>query len=487
MYYSRLRSTPHPELIAGNLSRSLSKNILKVIASELKKSKQLHNNVVLELSLTQDIIRECDSHVNIPGYIQVLQMNPFAVHLSTEVGVSVLVNHLRSKKKVALYLDATGGVVRKIPGDNKRVFYYALTLPGAGRDAPPLPVCELLSNNHSVPPLAYWLLQFLHTLGKYTTHRVNQIETDFSWALMQATLLAFNRESVDAYLARTYTIINRQKRWDEIKPTTILHLCSAHIIKAVSNTVSRKTDDPGLREFVTFVFARIQNTVSLQSGQEIFKHLCTVLLAEHVHPNVHQSLDFLQQLIAKGNNPTLEDGDIDSESQSGWEEEEQKRAQTIVGRSPYTQRFQEAFQEAQATIGEAEEDENGHQPNRYHCPEILKVLFSYYMGIFPLWSGAMLGDLRRYARDKTLDQDTSLCDTSSVSVQTRDTNCHVEAWFGIVKHSILSKKTTLRPAEFIRTMYSSLKGRYIEHILRHNLPENILLKPIKSKKKCGTG
>lgn len=186
----------------------------------------------------------------------------------TEVGVSILVNHLRGEKKVALYLDATGGVVRKMPGDDKRVFYYALTLPGAGRDAPPLSVCELLSNNHSVPPLAYWLLQFLHTLAKYTTHRVNQIEKDFSWALMQATLLAFNRESVDAYLARTFSIINRQKRWDEIKSTTIL--CSAHIIKAVSNTVSHRTDDPGLREFVTFVFARIQNTVSLQSGQDIF-------------------------------------------------------------------------------------------------------------------------------------------------------------------------------------------------------------------------
>ncbi|KAF3854209.1 hypothetical protein F7725_022264 [Dissostichus mawsoni] len=142
-------------------------------------------------------------------------------------------------------------------------------------------------------------------------------------------------------------------------------------------------------------------------------------MPKHVHPNVHQSLDFLQQLIAKGNNPTLENGDIDSESQSGWEEEEQKRAHTIVGRSPYTQCFQEAFQEAQAAIGEAEEDEDGHQPNRYHCPKILKVLLGNYMGIFPLWSGAMLGDLRRYARDKTLDPDTS-------EVQTRDTNCHTK-------------------------------------------------------------
>ena len=113
--------------------------------------------------------------------------------------------------------------------------------------------------------------------------------------------------------------------------------------------------------------------------------------------------------------------------------------------------------------------------NRYHCPEILKVLLGNYMGIFPLWSGAMLGDLRRYARDKTLDPDTS-------EEQNRDTNCHVETWFGIVKHSILSKKKNLRPAEFIRTMYFYLKGRYIEHILTYNLPENILLKTIKPTK-----
>lgn len=73
VYYSRLSSTPLPEVIAGKVSRSLSKNILKVISSELKKSKQLHDNVVLELTLTQDIIRECDSNrVNMPGYIQVL-------------------------------------------------------------------------------------------------------------------------------------------------------------------------------------------------------------------------------------------------------------------------------------------------------------------------------------------------------------------------------------------------------------------------------
>ncbi|KAL1277100.1 hypothetical protein QQF64_023773 [Cirrhinus molitorella] len=68
------------------------------------------------------------------------------------------------------------------------------------------------------------------------------------------------------------------------------------------------------------------------------------------------------------------------------------------------------------------------------------------------------------------------------SVKTRDTNCHVEKWFGIVKSSILPKKRHVRPADFIQALYSSLKGRYMEHVLKNNLPENLLVRPIRPMK-----
>lgn len=51
-YYGQFRTTPLPELLGGNLSKSLSKTSLNVIASEFKKSKQLHENVFFELQLT---------------------------------------------------------------------------------------------------------------------------------------------------------------------------------------------------------------------------------------------------------------------------------------------------------------------------------------------------------------------------------------------------------------------------------------------------
>lgn len=96
----------------------------------------------------QTIFKDIDEkYFKIPGYIQHFSVNQFIVHLYSELGISILVHHLRSKSPVSLYLDATGGVVSKIPEQPKPVLYYALTLPGnAGRDAPPLPICEMLSN-----------------------------------------------------------------------------------------------------------------------------------------------------------------------------------------------------------------------------------------------------------------------------------------------------------------------------------------------------
>lgn len=42
-------------------------------------------------------------------------MDPFGLHMYTETEVSILVQHLRKKTPVTLYLDATGNVVSKVP------------------------------------------------------------------------------------------------------------------------------------------------------------------------------------------------------------------------------------------------------------------------------------------------------------------------------------------------------------------------------------
>lgn len=128
------------------MTECLSEKVLNVIRWEIRKQEYI--NTMKEISLMQTIFKDIDEkYFKIPGYIQHFSVNQFIVHLYSELGISILVHHLRSKSPVSLYLDATGGVVSKIPEQPKPVLYYALTLPGnAGRDAPPLPICEMLSN-----------------------------------------------------------------------------------------------------------------------------------------------------------------------------------------------------------------------------------------------------------------------------------------------------------------------------------------------------
>ena len=119
---------------------------------------------MLELMLTQKVIKESSSHASSKGYLQHLQIDPFAVHLHTDTGINILAEHLK-QTATALYLDATGGVVQKIPDQNKRVLYYALVLPGMGKDKPPLPVTEMITNSHSIPSIYHWLMEFQRKLS----------------------------------------------------------------------------------------------------------------------------------------------------------------------------------------------------------------------------------------------------------------------------------------------------------------------------------
>ncbi|KAG9260553.1 hypothetical protein AMEX_G256 [Astyanax mexicanus] len=430
----------------------------------------------MEIHLTQTIMKECDTKFyKMPGYIQHYQVNPFGVHMYSETGISILVQHLRRKDPVTLYLDATGGVVSKIPNQAKRVLYYSLTLAGKGRDAPPVPVCEMLTNEHSVPPITFWLMKFTLDLAKYTQIRVRQVETDFSWALIQSALLAFNKEHILSYLDRAHTVCRGEKTWAEIRQFTVLHLCAAHILKAVTQAIGRQTEDKGLKEFATFVFARLQNATSLEVALDIFRSFCFVLLAERKSRSVKNNLNVLEDIISKSQVTLGDTKELEQHCkiQTCDSEEEKSSAKTIMGRSPFSKEFQQVLDMVKVQV--ANEKSESSEDNPYYCPGIIKILFDSYLGLFPMWSGLLLGNLKRYSSDEKMNP------TAKHAVKTRDTNCHVERWFGIVKQSILGKRKYIRPGAFIRKMHCSLQARFIEHIMQNNLSQELLLKPLPPK------
>ena len=284
----------------------------------------------------------------------------------------------------------------------------------------------MLSNDHTVPSIAYWLLQFLHTVRKFTVLTVRQVETDFSWALMQAALLSFNKENICTYLRRCFAISQGKRQMKAIQKYTVLHLCSAHVLKAISGIIAKHVTDRGHREFWTFVFARLQNTQSLNEAIQVFRALCIILFAKRNLPVVINSVEELKEMIQSVNFDVLSEDQVDAKTFMTFEDLEAVDSRTIVGTSLFSSVFRRISDDAAEAV---DSEPNEEEDNLYYCPAIVQTLLDKYMSIYPLWSGLMLGDLSRHAPRPN--------NPLTKEKETRDPNCHVEAWFGIVKNHIL--------------------------------------------------
>lgn len=157
---------------------------------------------------------------------------------------------------------------RKYQIKTRKSLDYALVLPGMGKDSPPLPVTELVSNSHSVPAISHWLMAFKRKISNKTKKQTAQVETDHSWAMINSVFIAFNKENVSVYLDRAYKIGMEQTK--EIPSFTVLHRCSAHILKAVLQALVKKTTDKGMKKHALYTFAYLLNCTSMKVAVEVF-------------------------------------------------------------------------------------------------------------------------------------------------------------------------------------------------------------------------
>lgn len=236
-------------------------------------------------------------------------------------------------------------------------------------------------------------------------------------------LLSFTEENIQSYLDRAFDICSKRNTWKEIKMYTVLHVCAAHVIKAVAQSVARTTQDKGLRQFAIFAFARLQNSTSLGTALTIFRSLRTVFIAKYSTERVQSHLKVVQDLVKGCKMPDieqlvkLEDCPLLIED----DEEERINGRTIVGGSPFTRALKKVLEEVQDLEKNEADASPSHTPaeeNAYFCPGIINLLFDNYLGIFPLWSGLLLGNLQRYAVDKE--------GLTFGPYKSRDTNCRVE-------------------------------------------------------------
>jgi len=352
------------------------------------------------------------------------------VHLLTETGLDILVQYLRKRKSCYPVFGCYWRGCESSPSQAKRVLYYSINLPGHGKDKPPLPVSEMVTNDHTIPNITFWLHQMVTKLRKLTIYNIHRVETDYSWALIQSVLSSFNKQDIHTYVKDSYNLVTGNDTMADFRKLTVLHLCSAHLIKAVHGAIGRRTKDKGLKEFATHCVAQLINTTSLKTAIDIFECMCHVF---YTKPNTQRVRQFLQKLHDHIRGTKIPQDALDEKQ--AVDDYIPPEANTILARSPFTYEFTSVLEAVMSIQDPAEETDM--DSNKYHCPVILDILIKDYLPIFPLWSGIMLGDLQRFKDREFIRDDLQ---------KTHDTNCHAENWFSIVKDKILQKKTVPSPS-----------------------------------------
>ena len=263
----------------GNLSYLKSAECLRKVKSEMKSENRFSNSYMEDVAATQQYFRYLLPDSPIPGYVQYFVQDPFIIHMYTSKQIQLL--KFIKNKAVVLNLDATGSLISKPPSCSNKIYYYALTMQHPEYSTSPIPVAEMISSDHGTAEISHFLNKWCLS-AKLVINRdlqINKVEMDYSWAMIHSTCSAFNKFTILNYLQNCWRFVNNG---EDLNVTTVLHLCSAHVMHRISYNLDKKFKiDKQIKRIILHVFGRILNSNNIHEIDHLFELLCYVLCSKN--------------------------------------------------------------------------------------------------------------------------------------------------------------------------------------------------------------
>ena len=288
-------------------------DVLRHAAAEARFSDRFSKNPNVDIDVIMKTTRASDvTSDKVVGYVQANSIEPFKVHIFTEE----LLRHFNTNTS-PLHIDATGSVVRKING--KDVYCYAVV---ASDDEGSYPLGLMLSNSQTTVSITHFLQ---HLNDSYKTiirkdMRPTAVVTDFSWALIKAGLLAFNKMGITQYLETYWRAIIKAEDPDMITFT----MCRAHISKGLSCMLKSHIADKKVRHSYMWLFSKMAEAETLETMEEVFQEICTLAYS----PSVDNKK--MEELLSEDHE---EDEEVDKEDVSV------KKKKKLRDSTPFGQHF----------------------------------------------------------------------------------------------------------------------------------------------------
>jgi len=177
----------------------------------------------------------------------------------------------------------------------------------AGQFSPPIvAVSEMLSSDQSTPTIQNWLnclsRDFMYMYKQ--SLQPQKVETDFSWAIIHATLHTFCQCNIHKHLQQCLEECLEGKRC----AFTVVHVCAVHMIKLLLKAkIVKAKCTKEIKNLFLHSFALIQNATSLAEIKSLLQDICIVFPQR----DALSILDCLKTLQIKiHNQPVFADVDV---------------------------------------------------------------------------------------------------------------------------------------------------------------------------------
>lgn len=453
VYEQLIDEADYDKLLAGNYNQVKSPAVLRRLKSVVTASERFHKDVSVELDALQNLYKDCDIDNKIKGFIQRRGSNPFYAIMYTQEQLKLL-----NENGIILYFDATGSIFKKWQGFEKRMLLYSLILRNRHKGEPPVPIAEMICNDHTTEMISHMLftlrmdLSRLHGRSGLSVFPVELIVTDFSWALIHSALQFLNNGmNVDSYLESTYNSLVNEAPWTKC---TGVFLCANHVVHIVARKLnSLKNINKGQKEAFLHSFVLLQYTENFSLATDTIRLIFRVFGNKYVTPDVRKATKTLLMKIKRWKVNEKSDSAMESSGQWALHLEPDddvyphRVRTTIRNRSPWMGYFKSIsdFELHNSDDTEIELKLRRKQDeNPYYNAEYLKYLLTHWLPMFSMWSMAV-SQLYSFKKEDSWYS-----------------NAHVENWFASVKARHLRKSSIgarVKVSKFVQGQREGIRKR----------------------------
>lgn len=355
------------------------------------------------------------------------------------------------------FLDATGSIHCHVLGQKKPLLYSIVAHDTTANLI--VPLAEFVTTSHNAESISTYLTHTKKTYEKYVGDKAFQLApivvTDFSWALINGVLEAFNNCDIGQYLEWCHKVVFCKKKDESLLRymRVRLMLCSTHYLYSLSRKLKHAKCSIELKKFILFCFSLLQNTTSIKQilstlhniynvmNRAYSDTICMKSLIELRYELSNRNLSWLDEVIQK--NP--------GDKQKIYDDENNlfmlKSSKNLKQNSKFAKFFNRVIKKWESTNTASRVSKfKIFKQNKFYSPKFFKFIRDT-LYLLPLWSPIIISKWQLLY--PSYDKITSL------------SNNIVENWFKILKHTIIRRRK-VNPSILCTDIYKYLLKNYFE-------------------------